>query len=230
MIMTRSSDTLLRLVLVAGISLFLHVTLATPSSSSSDIVNNDASFRDLLRDSEKDLASFLDQQQAAQDGTSFRRALEGSQKFGDRCGNNNQCLEGMDCTETNDFGFNRCLPNSCFDETLARSNFDLPNYKANLFEEAGYSESDIMTALAVAKNERAFLETDEFQALRLALDANIQPLKTFLDVSRTCIGSPGSRTNGTNGTVSYIGLHIEVSTVITLSFRTGLGSSRYCLR
>lgn len=222
MIMPRSSDTLFRLVVVAGISLLLHVTLATAESSD---IDNDVSFRDLVSSvSERDLASFLDQQ--AHD-TSFQRALQGSQKFGDRCGNNNQCLEGMDCAEAS-FGIDRCLPNSCFNETLAQAmsdaNFDLTTYKKKLYQEAGYSESDIMAALEDAKNERAFLETIEFQALRKALHANLEPLNTLLKTVRnTCI-DPNQRQD-VNGTVSYIGLHIEVSAVTSISFQTSLGSS-----
>jgi hypothetical protein len=208
MIPARSSDTLFRLVVVvAGIALLsLLVTFTTAGGRDSV---KDVSFRELVSVSEQDLASFLNQQ--AQD-TSFQRALQGSQEFGDRCGNNNQCMEGMDCTEPS-FGGNRCLPNSCFQETLNQSmnvsNFDPATYKEMLYQQAGYSESEILSALADAKNEQAFLETNEFRALQKALHANLQPLNTLLETSRTCVDPH----QDVNGTVSYIGLHLEVSAV-----------------
>lgn len=87
-------------------------------------------------------------------------------------GNNNQCLDVMDCQGAS-IGGNRCLPNSCFQKTLmSKDNFDLANYNETLFQEAGYSEAEIMAALAESKSERAFLQMSQFLALSSELHSN----------------------------------------------------------
>ena len=164
------------------------------------------------------IASFLDrQQQQQQKGegktNGLGRSLEtfkNSQRFGQRCGNNNLCGEGLECTEVNLIMGNRCLPNACFQEqTMAFQDvFDVEQYKANLYNSAGVTEDQVLAALSVAKNQREFLESPEFQSLTQALHENLQPLETLQQISRNCIQSENATVNGT---VTYTGLHIEVS-------------------
>ena len=165
-----------------------------------------ASLRDLVNIDDQQVASFLSQQEKV---SQYERSLEnGVRQFGDRCGNRYGCVEGFECSEVN-YG-KRCLPNSCLQ---ANSNeiadiFDVDN----LFRNSGVSKDDIFAKLATVKDERAFLETPEFQAFQQAFHKNLGPLQAAIELQRTCIDS---RQNGTDtfqtGTVSYIGLHIEVS-------------------
>ena len=186
--------------LVAGTSFFCASLTHVPLVSSEGVAST---FQELSNIHEQDVADFLDQQ--AQD-RSFERALEGSQEFGQRCGNNNQCVQDMDCTEVN-MG-NRCLPNTCLEETMSetfKERLDIDSHKEMLFDVAGYSEEDIFAALAEAKNAEAFLEINEWIALQRAFDANLEPLIEVLETGNECI-APRQ-----DNFFNYIGLHIEVS-------------------
>ena len=98
---------------------------------------------------------------------SAERGLERRERmFGDRCGNRNDCSDGLDCTGV-DIG-NRCLPNTCLQSMLSNTTsrgsnmksfhdtFDIENFKTKLYDSAGYSEEEILGALLELKNEQLY--------------------------------------------------------------------------
>jgi hypothetical protein len=216
---------LVRLSAGIALSVFTSFIMAPVAIANSD--ESMLSFRNLMDVHREDLTSFWNQQE--EDSSFVRhnaRALQddSQQEFGQRCGNNNPCLQGMNCVHVNNLSLgNRCLPaSSCLEDTYyARADsgqgLDLNSLKERMFQAAGYSQDEIFAALENAGNERAFLETDEFQALRRSLHENMGPLTTaFEEMSNTCVDNaePNQDVNVT-GSVTYVGLHIEVRNNIT---------------
>lgn len=220
----------IRLVAVISLPVFLGVLLAPVAIANSD--ESVLSFRNLMTVHHEDLTSFLNQQKkdnsfVQHDARVLQDESSNQQEFGQRCGNNNPCLQGMDCVQVNNLSLgSRCLPtSSCLEETYYATTaeslqlapddlgFDVENFKDMMYQSAGYSQDEIFAALANAQNERAFLETNEFQALRRALHENMEPLTgSFDEMSKTCIEDADPNQDVT-GSVKYIGLHIEVRSV-----------------
>jgi hypothetical protein len=225
------STALARLVAIISLPVFAAVLMAPVAIANSD--ESILSFRNFMTMHHEDLTFFLNEQEKDNSFVQRRdtRALqdEGSneqQEFGQRCGNNHPCLQGMDCVQVNTLSLgSRCLPtSSCLEETYYATTaeaqqqgaqqidigFDVENFNEMIYQSAGYSKDEIFAALANARNERAFLETNEFQALRRALHENMEPLTTVFDeMSKTCIEDADPKQDAT-GSVKYIGLHIEV--------------------
>jgi hypothetical protein len=69
--------------------------------------------------------------------------------MGDRCGNNNPCVEGMDCLPSS-FGMKRCQPISCWKSVIEQfqeeENFDPVVHKQKVFEAAGITEEEYRLA------------------------------------------------------------------------------------
>ena len=194
--------TLKRSFLVPVSAILLSIAVLVSSNDSLG-----SSLRDLVGINDLEVADFLNQQE---EEDQYERVLERrARQFGERCGNRNSCAEGFECTKVN-FG-NRCLPNKCLEQNAngIADTFDINN----LYRSAGISKEDIFAKLAEVRDEHAFLETPEFKALQTAFHANLEPMKAAIDLQKKCVDPYQNNTDAyqTTGTVSYIGLHIEVS-------------------
>jgi hypothetical protein len=166
-----------------------------------------SSFRDLVKIDDQEVASFLSQQEVE---IQNERQLEGAgeREFGERCGNRNGCSAGFECSDVT-LG-NRCLPNSCLEENFQgfEGVFDIDK----LYENAGVTKDEVLAKLTEVRNERAFLQTDEFRKLREALQTNLEPINAAVELQRSCIEqNQNVDRQDQASTVSYIGLHFEVS-------------------
>ncbi|CAB9518450.1 expressed unknown protein [Seminavis robusta] len=185
--------------------------LAPLVACNDDIEILGSSFQELAHMHDDERVSFADEQWSKNKprGHNHRGLQKQERGFGDRCGNRNGCAAGNECTEVA-YG-NRCLPdNNCLEESFATVTFDEQAYKDLVFAAAGYSESEFLAALSNAKSGRDFLQTDEWEAITTAFRQNMAPLKALQERSSGCIDAANNETSGKqDGTVSYIGLHIE---------------------
>lgn len=175
-----------------------------------------SSISDLININDQELASFLAEEAEP------HRDLGEDKLFGQRCGNRNKCVPGLQCDPAS-WG-NRCLPNTCLqDHSKELSNaFNITTFKEGMYRDAGYSEEQILAKLAEVKDERKFLQTAEFQALEAALLNNLEPLNTIQEISQKCVDpytAEGQMNPQQGGTVSYVGLHIEASAIIDASIQ-----------
>ncbi|CAB9516800.1 expressed unknown protein [Seminavis robusta] len=137
------------------------------------------------------------------------------QGVGQRCGRRNTCGEGLTCS--NDFSAlrKRCFPDrACLEQVVNSFRLDLEVWKESILTAAYLDESDLVDAARDAQNPEEFQQSATYLDFLDAFNAQPPPHLTSLqEAANDCIPKAPS----TEGTVVYMGLHIEVSALVDLA-------------
>lgn len=172
-----------------------------------------------LREAEREVSQILSEQESR----NLEEDHQGS--YMQRCGNNNPCLPGLVCS---DIGFGkRCTPSrECLQTRLAEfeAKFDLEDYKARTFQDAGIAETELKEMFAGSKDRKAFVNSPSVEAVmrsvRIIWD---EPLHYLWEMQRDCaMFSNSSNFTGTfhEDRVQYSGVHFEAGLLADFSATT----------
>jgi hypothetical protein len=188
--------------------------------------------------SSQDVSNFADMVHSG--AVSFVDHIPEQGLVGNKCSNHESCQDGLDCVTMLLLLGGRCMPPiACFTKAALDfdSSFNWTEWADGLMDKAHLSREDLLEA---AHNSTSL---DDFQsqlAVVTFLNAfQIAPrppvLQSLQDAADGCMPAAMARAPTTGGTISYMGLHIEVSALakLAMSVYGSLGdspvSSRYCV-
>ena len=190
-----------------------------------------------LTNDPEEIAQLLleNEERLLQEESGVRLLQDGPGQYMDRCGNNNPCGEGLECTEIG-LRVNRCFPKECFDKELAALDFDGIEFTNSVLETAGVSEEELVaTREAYLGDEAKFFETPIFQKVIRVFRDTSGPIANLQNVQRKCISNAVSSKNTTadGGDVFYAGAIFELGVLADFSYSCieaeGNNYNRICL-
>ena len=182
------------------------------SSIAIDGVNGDAHF-DLFDDAARSALKESIDSRLAKDTTGVRsRQL---QTTGGTCRSADGCSEGLSCVAR------RCIPaaDSCFGKAVSdfTESFDSSAWLATNLGNANITEDSLVKAARSSGSSDAFQSSDAFKALVDATSSNMpDEINGLQDAVDACV-AVDERAPTTNGMITYLGVHIELSAIADLA-------------
>ncbi|CAB9513482.1 expressed unknown protein [Seminavis robusta] len=151
-----------------------------------------------------------------------RKLQNTDRQEGQRCGNNNQCADGLECVDVT-IG-RRCKPINCIANAIVKhqETFDPDEYKQTILQYAGFTESEFTLGVQTLNGPFGLRSNNMVDSFAAALEANPPPHKELRALVRKCERSGNNETDPNQsqpGSTTTYGFWIEVGAAGNVGFQ-----------